>query len=98
MTILNISPEGQVTLPQEILQLQTWKNTDKLALLCLGDTIVLRPASYPKTDDISDLGGFFKNNTIQLTTEELCQPVDLTEEKINFSNNRIKLLHCPTLK
>ena len=31
-------------------------------------------------NDISDLGGFFKNNTIVLTDEELCKPVDFTEE------------------
>jgi hypothetical protein len=33
-----------------------------------------------KSDDISDLGGFFKNNTIVLTDEELCNPVDFNEE------------------
>jgi hypothetical protein len=31
-------------------------------------------------NDISDLGGFFKNNTIVLTDEELCKPVDFSEE------------------
>jgi hypothetical protein len=41
----------------------------------------LRPAHYQKSDDISDLGGFFKNNTMQLSTDELCQPVDLVVEK-----------------
>lgn len=80
MITLTLSPEGQITLPQGILQQNVWKNTDKLILLCLGDTLILRPAQYLKSDDISDLGGFFKKNTIQLTTEELCQPVDLAKE------------------
>lgn len=81
MTTLAISPEGKLTLPQEVLQLNTWKNIDKLELLRLGDMLVLRPAHYQKSDDISDLGGFFKNNTMQLSTDELCQPVDLAVEK-----------------
>jgi len=81
MTTLAISPEGKLTLPQEVLQLNTWKNIDKLELLRLGDMLVLRPAHYQKSDDISDLGGFFKNNTMQLSTDELCQPVDLVVEK-----------------
>ena len=80
MTTLAISPEGKLTLPQEVLQLNTWKNIDKLELLRLGDMLVLRPAHYQKSDDISDLGGFFKNNTMQLSTDELCQPVDLVVE------------------
>jgi hypothetical protein len=46
----------------------------------LGDTVVLRPATYQKTDDISDLGGFFKNNTVTLTTTELCEPVQLKQD------------------
>jgi len=33
-----------------------------------------------KNDAISDLGGFFKDNSIVLTTEELCKPVDLDQE------------------
>lgn len=32
-----------------------------------------------KSEDISDLGGFFKNNTIVLSDEELCKPVDFNE-------------------
>jgi hypothetical protein len=31
-------------------------------------------------NDISDLGGFFKNNSIVLTDDELCKPVDFNEE------------------
>jgi virulence-associated protein VagC len=81
MTTLAISPEGKLTLPQEVLQFNTWKNIDRLELLRLGDMLVLRPAHYQKSDDISDLGGFFKNNTMQLSTDELCQPVDLVVEK-----------------
>jgi virulence-associated protein VagC len=80
MTTLAISPEGKLTLPQEVLQLNTWKNIDRLELLRLGDMLVLRPAHYQKSDDISDLGGFFKGNTTQLNTDELCQPVDLASE------------------
>ena len=80
MITLPISPQGQITLPPDILQINTWKNNKELVLLCLGDTVVLRPAHYQKTDDISDLGGFFKNNAIKLTTEQLCAPVELNEE------------------
>ncbi|MFZ2725289.1 MAG: hypothetical protein WAX77_03460 [Methylococcaceae bacterium] len=76
MTTLSISAQGQITLPANILQIDTWKNNKELIMLCLGDTVILRPAHYAKTDDFSDLGGFFKNNTVQLTTEELCAAVD----------------------
>ncbi len=79
MITLPISSQGQITLPPEILEINTWKNSQELVMLYVGDTIVLRPAYYQKTDDISDLGGFFKNN-IKLTTEELCEPVYLEKE------------------
>jgi bifunctional DNA-binding transcriptional regulator/antitoxin component of YhaV-PrlF toxin-antitoxin module len=80
MITLSISPQGQITLPEEVLKINTWKNNEELVLICLGDTVILRPAHYQKTDDISDLGGFFKKNTIKLTTEALCEPVDFNEE------------------
>jgi hypothetical protein len=35
MTTLTISPEGQITLPPEILQLNPWKNIDQLVMLHL---------------------------------------------------------------
>ena len=79
MITLPISSQGQITLPSEILAINTWKNTQELVMLYLGDTVVLRPAHYQKTDDISDLGDFFKN-TLKLTTEELCEPVHLEKE------------------
>jgi len=75
MTTLTISPQGQITLPAEILNRDTWKNNPELVMLTVGDMVVLRPAHYPKTDDITDLGGFFKNNDIHLSTEALCEPV-----------------------
>ena len=80
MTTLSISQQGEITLPADVLQMDTWKNNKELVMLCLGDTVILRPARYQKTDDIADLGGFFKNNAIKLTTEELCDPVDLNKE------------------
>jgi len=80
VTTLSISPQGQITLPPEILQYTTWQGLSELEVCCIGDAVVLRPAHYQKSDDISDLGGFFKNNTIVLTNEELCKPVDFNEE------------------
>ena len=80
MTTLSISQQGQITLPAEILQITTWKGHSKLEMFCIGDTVVLRPAHDQKSNDISDLGGFFKDNAIVLTTEELCKPVDFNEE------------------
>jgi hypothetical protein len=79
MTTLTLSPTGQITLPPEILQRNHWQ-TNQLVLLSVGDMLILRPACYQKTDDISDLGGFFNKNSQQLSTEQLCQPVNLTEE------------------
>ncbi|MCX7067177.1 MAG: AbrB/MazE/SpoVT family DNA-binding domain-containing protein [Methylococcales bacterium] len=80
MTTVSISPQGQITLPSDILKMSTWQNNKELTLICLGDTVILRPAHYQKTDDVSDLGGFFKHNKIKLDTETLCEPVNLTEE------------------
>lgn len=77
MITLTLSPTGQLTLPTEVLQNSAWK-TDKIVILSVGDMLVLRPAHYQKTDDISDLCGFFKKN-VQLSTEQLCQPIDLNE-------------------
>jgi hypothetical protein len=78
MTTLTLSPTGQITLPPEVLQRIHWQ-TDQLVLLSIGDMLILRPAGYQKTDDISDLGGFFNKNSQPLSTEQLCQPVNLEE-------------------
>lgn len=80
MITLAISPQGQITLPSDVLQSDTWKNNTELVMLRLGDAVILRPAHYQKTDDISDLGGFFKNNPLSLSTMALCEPVDLEKE------------------
>jgi hypothetical protein len=80
MTTVSISPQGQITLLKEILKIDTWQNNKELMLICLGDTVILRPDHYQKNDDISDLGGFFKYNKIKLNAETLCEPVNLTEE------------------
>jgi hypothetical protein len=61
--------------------MSTWENSGQLVLQCLDDTVVLRLATYQKTDDISDLGGFFKKNTVTLTTTELCEPVQLKQDE-----------------
>ncbi|MDD5273131.1 MAG: AbrB/MazE/SpoVT family DNA-binding domain-containing protein [Methylovulum sp.] len=77
MTTLTISPQGQITLPAEVLSRDAWKNNPELVLLSVGDMVVLRPAYYLKNDDISGLGGFFANNAVHLSTEELCESVSL---------------------
>jgi len=78
MTTLTLSPTGQITLPPEVLQRIHWQ-IDQLVLLSVGDMLILRPAGYQKTDDISDLGGFFNKNSQSLSTEQLRQPVNLEE-------------------
>jgi bifunctional DNA-binding transcriptional regulator/antitoxin component of YhaV-PrlF toxin-antitoxin module len=77
MTTLSISPQGQITLPAEVLSRAAWQNNPELVLLSVGDVVVLRPAHYVKNDDIGELGGFFAKNTVQLSIGELCQPVSL---------------------
>ncbi|MDP2902768.1 MAG: AbrB/MazE/SpoVT family DNA-binding domain-containing protein [Methylovulum sp.] len=84
-------PQGQITLPAEVLNRNTWKHTSELVMLTLGDRVVLRLAHYPKTDDISDLGGFFKNNQIQLSIEALCEPVNVNTSFPRRSVGTIKL-------
>ncbi len=76
---LAISPQGQITLPPEILQ-HALGQCIELEVFCMGNAVILRPAHTQKSDDISDLGGFFKNNAIVLSDEELCKPVDFSEE------------------
>lgn len=80
MITLAVSPEGQITLPDTVLQIDTWKNNKELVMLCLGDTVILRPAHYQKNDDITDLGGFFKKNAVKLTIDELCEAVNYSED------------------
>lgn len=80
MITLEISPQGQITLPSDVLQSYTWKNNSELVMLQLGDAIILRPAQYQKTEEFGDLGGFFNNKRSPLSTTELCEPVALDQE------------------
>ena len=40
-----------------------------------------------KSEDISDLGGFFKNNVMVLSDEGLCKPVDFAAETQQILDN-----------
>ncbi len=77
MVTLEISPQGQITLPSEVLQSHTWKNNSELVMLRLGDAVILRPAHSQKTDEFDDLGGFFKYKGSPLSTTVLCEPLNL---------------------
>lgn len=83
MTIatITLSSKGQVVIPKEIREELHWDAGTELTLVsnALGVTIKAMPKKTGR--NLADLIGMLKHDGPPLATEELCRPVELSDEE-----------------
>ncbi len=83
MTIatVTLSSKGQVVIPKEIREELHWDAGTELTLVsnALGVTIKAMPKKTGR--NLADLIGMLKHDGPPLATDELCRPVELSDEE-----------------
>ena len=83
MTIatVTLSSKGQVVIPKEIREELHWVAGTELTLVsnALGVTIKAMPKKTGR--NLADLIGMLKHDGPPLATEELCRPIELSDEE-----------------
>ncbi|WP_139306372.1 AbrB/MazE/SpoVT family DNA-binding domain-containing protein [Methylomonas sp. LWB] len=77
---ITLSSKGQVVIPKEIRDELHWEAGTELTLVSNASGVTLKAAPKKTGRNLSDLIGMLKHDGPALSTEALCQPVDLNEE------------------
>lgn len=78
---ITLSSKGQVVIPKEIRDELHWEAGDELEIVSTASAVTLRSRRPGGKLNLADLRGILKQGGPPLSTEELCKPVDLTEEE-----------------
>ncbi|WGS88121.1 AbrB/MazE/SpoVT family DNA-binding domain-containing protein [Methylomonas sp. MED-D] len=77
---ITLSSKGQVVIPKEIRDELHWEAGTELTLVSNASGVTLKAAPKKTGRNLADLIGMLKHDGPPLSTEALCQPVDLNEE------------------
>lgn len=77
---ITLSSKGQVVIPKEIRDELHWEVGTELTLVSNASGVTLKAAPKKTGRNLADLIGMLKHDGPPLSTEALCQPVDLNEE------------------
>jgi AbrB family looped-hinge helix DNA binding protein len=78
---ITLSSKGQVVIPKEIRDELRWEAGTELTMVSNASGITLKAKPKRKGRNLADLIGMLKYDGPPLSTEELCKPVELTEEE-----------------
>lgn len=81
ITTITLTNEGQVVIPKEIRDELHWENGTKLELISTPSGISLRSITQQGKLNLADLRGILQYDGPPISTEELCKPVELTDEE-----------------
>ena len=83
MSIVTImlSSKGQVVIPKEIRDELHWEAGAELELISTPTGLTLRSKTPTGKLNLADLRGILQYDGPPISTEELCKPVELTEEE-----------------
>lgn len=84
---ITLSSKGQVVIPKEIRDELHWEAGTELTLIANGSGVTLKAVPKKSGRNLSDLIGMLKHDGPALSTEALCQPVDLNEEDYQDANH-----------
>ena len=84
---ITVSSKGQVVIPKEIRDELHWKAGTELTLITNASSVTLKAAPKKSGRNLADLIGMLKHEGTGLSTEALCQPVDLAEEDDQSANH-----------
>lgn len=81
MATITLSSKGQVVIPKEIRDELHWEAGAELELISTPTGITLRSRSPKGKLNLADLRGILYYDGPPISTEDLCKPVELTEEE-----------------
>lgn len=76
-----LSSKGQVVIPKEIRDELHWEASTELTLVSTASGVTLKAKPRKTGRNLADLIGMLKYDGPAISTEELCKPVELTEEE-----------------
>ncbi|MCQ8105683.1 AbrB/MazE/SpoVT family DNA-binding domain-containing protein [Methylomonas sp. SURF-2] len=83
---ITLSSKGQVVIPKEIRDELHWEAGTELTLVSNASGVTLKAVPKKTGRNLADLIGMLKHDGPALSTEVLCQPVDLNEEDSSASS------------
>ena len=83
MTIatVTLSSKGQVVIPKEIRDELHWEGGTELTLVSNASGVTIKAMPKKTGRNLADLIGMLKHDGPPLATEELCRPVELSDEE-----------------
>ena len=78
---ITLSSKGQVVIPKEIRDELHWESGQELTIETTESGVLLKSRPTIKKLRLEDLRGFLKYDGPPISTEELCKPVELTDEE-----------------
>lgn len=78
---VTLSSKGQVVIPKEIRDELHWEAGAELELISTPTGLTLRAKKPTGKLNLADLRGILKYDGPPISTEELCKPVELTDEE-----------------
>lgn len=83
MTIatITLSSKGQVVIPKEIRDELHWDAGTELTLVSNASGVTIKAMPKKTGRNLADLIGMLKHEGPPLATEELCRPVELSDEE-----------------
>ena len=79
---ITLSSKGQVVIPKEIRDELHWDAGTQITLVSSASGVMLKAVPTKTGRKLVDLIGMFKHEGRPLATEELCKPVDFSEDEI----------------
>ena len=83
MTIatITLSSKGQVVIPKEIRDELHWDAGTELTLVSNASGVTIKAMPKKTGRNLADLIGMLKHDGPPLATDELCRPVELSDEE-----------------
>ena len=83
MTIatITLSSKGQLVIPKEIRDALHWDAGTELTLVSNASGVTIKAMPKKTGRNLADLIGMLKHGGPPLATEELCRPVELSDEE-----------------
>jgi AbrB family looped-hinge helix DNA binding protein len=78
---ITLSSKGQVVIPKEIREELRWEAGTELTLVSNASGVTIKAMPKKTGRNLADLIGMLKHDGPPLATEELCRPVELSDEE-----------------
>jgi bifunctional DNA-binding transcriptional regulator/antitoxin component of YhaV-PrlF toxin-antitoxin module len=81
-TTVQLSEAGQLNIPAAIRDMLRWQSGMEFNISIIASGLLIHPKHEPKKKRrMEELRGLLKHKGLSLSNEQLCAPVDYSEEK-----------------